>query len=213
MAEAFWVIKHGIKASGMPAWGKSMSDEYVWNLAAFLQELPKLDEKRYRELIAQSSGHSHGGGETHPHSHDEGSEEPAGRAAGSHQHDEDRADVHAHDAVSHAQGPVHTHADSKKHLHAAKNATGAQSARSPSAGAEIDTPEAALERTFDAAEPLPPPPEEAGETAAAPASAPAPRAAVRIRRSDLPAPGDMLPRRDAPARRGDGVPAKRRPPR
>lgn len=26
-AEAFWTIKHGIKASGMPAWGKSMSDK------------------------------------------------------------------------------------------------------------------------------------------------------------------------------------------
>ena len=30
--QAFWAIKHGIKASGMPAWGKSMSDEYVWNM-------------------------------------------------------------------------------------------------------------------------------------------------------------------------------------
>ena len=28
-AQAFWVIKHGIKASGMPAWGKSMDDPYL----------------------------------------------------------------------------------------------------------------------------------------------------------------------------------------
>jgi mono/diheme cytochrome c family protein len=35
---AFWVIKHGIKASGMPAWGKSMEDAYIWNMAAFLQQ-------------------------------------------------------------------------------------------------------------------------------------------------------------------------------
>ena len=135
-AEAFWVIKHGIKASGMPAWGKSMGDEYVWNLAAFLQELPKLDEKRYRELVAQSSGHSHGGGETHPDSHTEGSGESAGMAAGSHRHAEDRADVHAHDAASNAQGPTHTHADGKKHIHADKKGTGALSARPASAGAE-----------------------------------------------------------------------------
>jgi hypothetical protein len=26
-ARAFWVLKHGIKASGMPAWGKSMDDK------------------------------------------------------------------------------------------------------------------------------------------------------------------------------------------
>lgn len=63
-AEAFWVIKHGIKASGMPAWGVSMDDGYIWNMAAFLQELPGLDAKAYRALVASSGGHSHGGGET-----------------------------------------------------------------------------------------------------------------------------------------------------
>ena len=134
-AEAFWVIKHGIKASGMPAWGKSMSDEYVWNLAAFLQELPTLDEKKYRERVAQSSGHSHGGGETRPHSHNEGSEEPAVVAAGSHRHGEDQTEDLAHDAASRAHGSRHTHADGKKHLHAAKQATATPSARSASASA------------------------------------------------------------------------------
>lgn len=29
-AAAFWTIKHGIKATGMPAWGKSMDDQYIW---------------------------------------------------------------------------------------------------------------------------------------------------------------------------------------
>ena len=71
-AEAFWVIKHGIKASGMPAWGKSMEDEYIWNMVAFVQELPKLDAARYQALVASSGGHSHGGGETKPHEHAEG---------------------------------------------------------------------------------------------------------------------------------------------
>ena len=58
-ATAFWVIKHGIKASGMPAWGKSMNDEYIWNMAAFLQQLPKLDATQYQALVAGSGGHSH----------------------------------------------------------------------------------------------------------------------------------------------------------
>src|SRR3546814_5837189 len=60
-AEAFWVIKHGIKASGMPAWGKSMDEEYIWNMAAFLQVLPTLDEGEYQAMVARSGGHSHGG--------------------------------------------------------------------------------------------------------------------------------------------------------
>lgn len=72
-AEAFWVIKHGIKASGMPAWGKSMDDEYIWNMAAFLQRLPQLSAEQYDAMVASSAGHDHGGGETiQPHGHDDG---------------------------------------------------------------------------------------------------------------------------------------------
>lgn len=59
--EAFWVIKHGVKASGMPAWGKSMEDEDVWNLVAFLRALPELGAAPYQALVASSGGHSHGG--------------------------------------------------------------------------------------------------------------------------------------------------------
>jgi mono/diheme cytochrome c family protein len=68
-AEAFWVIKHGIKSTGMPAWGESMDDEYIWNMAAFLQRLPELDAAAYRSLVDRSDGHSHGGGESAPHDH------------------------------------------------------------------------------------------------------------------------------------------------
>ncbi len=71
-AHHFWVIKHGIKASGMPAWGKSMSDEYIWNMVAFIQQLPALDAAQYEALVASSGGHSHGGGETMPHGDGDG---------------------------------------------------------------------------------------------------------------------------------------------
>jgi len=63
-AHAFWVTKHGIKASGMPAWGRSMQDEYIWGMVAFLQQLPKLDKTAYDAVVASSGGHAHGGGET-----------------------------------------------------------------------------------------------------------------------------------------------------
>lgn len=59
-AAAFWTIKHGIKASGMPAWGKSMQDRDIWSLVAFLQKLPSMDQAAYRTLVEQSGGHSHG---------------------------------------------------------------------------------------------------------------------------------------------------------
>jgi hypothetical protein len=63
----FWVIKHGVKASGMPAWGGSMDDEYIWGLVAFLQVLPTLTPAQYQAMVASSGGHAHGGGETMPH--------------------------------------------------------------------------------------------------------------------------------------------------
>lgn len=77
-AHAFWVTKHGIKASGMPAWGRSMDDRYLWGMVAFLQQLPKLDATAYQAIVASSGGHSHGGGETEPHGDGEGMPEDHG---------------------------------------------------------------------------------------------------------------------------------------
>jgi len=71
-ARAFWVIKHGIKMSGMPAWGRSMEDGPIWGMVAFLRQLPDLSPESYRELVAASGGHSHGGQEDEPN--DDGKE-------------------------------------------------------------------------------------------------------------------------------------------
>lgn len=136
-AKAFWAIKHGIKASGMPAWGKSMDDEYIWNMAAFVQQLPRLDAKQYRTLVASSGGHSHGGGETMAHEHGasqldehhgggQGEEHPhAATTAESepHGHGANRPSDHRRTAAAPvATGEsVHTHADGKQHVHKAAN--------------------------------------------------------------------------------------------
>jgi mono/diheme cytochrome c family protein len=49
----FWVIKHGIKASGMPAWGKTHSDERIWAMVAFIQKLPEISPEAYQILTAR----------------------------------------------------------------------------------------------------------------------------------------------------------------
>lgn len=46
----FWIIKHGIKMSAMPAWGKSLDDASVWDIVAFLRKLPEMTPDTYREL-------------------------------------------------------------------------------------------------------------------------------------------------------------------
>ncbi len=113
VAQAFWVIKHGIKASGMPAWGKSMQDDYIWNIAAFVQTLPNLDQAQYNALVVSSDGHSHGGGESMPH------DDAMSGMAGEDHHGSETA--HHNDAGSapHAHGtPAAAHDDAGTAPHA-----------------------------------------------------------------------------------------------
>jgi len=55
--EQFWIIKHGIKMTAMPAWGRTHSDEDIWNLVAFLQKLPRISPAQYRELTRSAETH------------------------------------------------------------------------------------------------------------------------------------------------------------
>lgn len=38
-AEVFWIVKHGIRNTGMPAWSHLLSDEDIRNVAAFVKQL------------------------------------------------------------------------------------------------------------------------------------------------------------------------------
>ena len=87
-ARAFWVIKHGIKATGMPAWGKSMEDSYIWDMVAFLQQLPQMSAEQYRAEVRASGGHSHGGGETMDQADEESGEAEHSHDGDDHSHDE-----------------------------------------------------------------------------------------------------------------------------
>ena len=50
-AEEFWTIKHGIKMTGMAAWGRTHNDTLIWDMVAFLRKLPDLSPEQYRELV------------------------------------------------------------------------------------------------------------------------------------------------------------------
>lgn len=52
----FWIIKHGIKASGMPAWGPGHDDERIWNMVSFLGRLPEMSPEQYQVLTARRDG-------------------------------------------------------------------------------------------------------------------------------------------------------------
>ena len=51
----FWIIKYGIKASGMPAWGPTHDDQRIWAMVSFLQTLPELTEVQYQILTARGA--------------------------------------------------------------------------------------------------------------------------------------------------------------
>jgi mono/diheme cytochrome c family protein len=52
-ARRFWIIKHGIKSSAMPAWGMAHDDDVIWSIVAFLRKLPQLEPDAYAQMTAE----------------------------------------------------------------------------------------------------------------------------------------------------------------
>ena len=59
--ELFWILKHGIKMTGMPSWADHSDDE-LWATVGFLEQLPGMSEQDYaKQLMAALAhgGHHH----------------------------------------------------------------------------------------------------------------------------------------------------------
>ncbi|SDF71330.1 MULTISPECIES: c-type cytochrome [unclassified Duganella] len=54
--ELYWITRHGIKMSGMPAWQYHLADQDIWAVVAFLTVLPALSPAAYDALAGQA-GH------------------------------------------------------------------------------------------------------------------------------------------------------------
>lgn len=48
--ELFWIVKHGIKYTGMPAWASQRRDDEVWAVVAFLRRIELTDAATYHAL-------------------------------------------------------------------------------------------------------------------------------------------------------------------
>jgi mono/diheme cytochrome c family protein len=55
--EQFWIVKHGVKLTGMPAWGVTHDDELLWDMVAFLRKLPELTPEQYETLVKNAPKH------------------------------------------------------------------------------------------------------------------------------------------------------------
>jgi mono/diheme cytochrome c family protein len=47
----FWIVKHGIKMSAMPAWGKTLDDAAIWDVVAFVRKMPGMSNQDYQQLL------------------------------------------------------------------------------------------------------------------------------------------------------------------
>lgn len=50
-AEAFWIVKHGVRMTGMPAWGLHYSDDQIWSTVAFIRQLPQMSAADYQARV------------------------------------------------------------------------------------------------------------------------------------------------------------------
>ncbi len=50
--ELFWIVRHGLKYTGMPGWPAIERTDEIWAVIAFLRQLPGMSPAQYRELAA-----------------------------------------------------------------------------------------------------------------------------------------------------------------
>ncbi|MFZ0708745.1 MAG: cytochrome c [Terrimicrobiaceae bacterium] len=56
-AEQFWIVKHGLKMTGMPAWGVTHDDDLLWDVVAFVRKLPELTPEQYQTMVKDAPKH------------------------------------------------------------------------------------------------------------------------------------------------------------
>jgi len=71
--EIYWIIKNGIKMTGMPAWGPTHDANKIWAMVAFVRKLPNMTADEYKVMRYEASKsnrkHDDDHGEQKPHTH------------------------------------------------------------------------------------------------------------------------------------------------
>ncbi|HEV7516022.1 MAG TPA: cytochrome c [Thermoanaerobaculia bacterium] len=65
-AEVYWIVKNGIRMTGMPAFGPTHDEATLWAITAFVKQLPTMTPQQYQALApAHAAGEEHEPG-NHP---------------------------------------------------------------------------------------------------------------------------------------------------
>lgn len=73
--EIFWIIKNGIKDTGMSAFGGSHSDQEIWALTALIRQFPTMKSEQYADMVRRA--HAQPDAEKDEHGAAHGSHESA----------------------------------------------------------------------------------------------------------------------------------------
>lgn len=57
--EMFWVVRHGIKMTGMPAWVYRLEDDEIWDVIAFVRASVSMTAAQYAAMAASLPPHRH----------------------------------------------------------------------------------------------------------------------------------------------------------
>jgi mono/diheme cytochrome c family protein len=74
-SKIFWIIKNGLKMTGMPSFGGTHSDQEIWDIVAFIDRLSALQPDQYKAIVKEA--------DERDEQHNE-SEEKAGHGHGTH---------------------------------------------------------------------------------------------------------------------------------
>jgi mono/diheme cytochrome c family protein len=64
VSQVFWIAKHGLKMTGMPAFGKVDEDGELWKVAAFVKQMEKVSPSQYAALPKAKEEGEEGGEKT-----------------------------------------------------------------------------------------------------------------------------------------------------
>jgi len=52
--ELFWITQNGLKMTGMPAWGRTSTDEEIWAMVAFMEQMPAISPEKYQQMLNEA---------------------------------------------------------------------------------------------------------------------------------------------------------------
>lgn len=82
--ELFWIVRHGIRMSGMPAFRPTHSDDEIWTLVGAIRHLPRLTPEERTFLESAHAAQEH----RHEHGHED---EPSSTVTAPHEHSHETA--------------------------------------------------------------------------------------------------------------------------